>query len=364
MDDGRLYQRIAEKIRQEILTGALKPAERLPAVRAMAASWGCTIGTVQRAYQELAQLGLITVRPGQGTHVVDRPPIRAEAPLRFAALVHRAESFLLETITAGHNLDETERALHLAMDRWRTLQQAPEPGQTLAIRFAGSHDLAIAWLAGLFPEVAPGYSLEISFSGSLSGLIALAEGKADLAGCHLWDQEHQTYNEAFVSRLFPGQRMALLTLAHRRLGLIVAPGNPKNISALPDLARSQVTFINRQTGSGTRVWLDTALQQAGVAVSQVHGYTKEKPTHSAVAQAIAESQADAGLGLEAAARSFGLDFIHLTRERYDLVMTEARFHLEVVQRLAAWLQQPKSRKLLENLSGYETQSTGQIVWIG
>ncbi len=363
MEDVHLYKRISEQVRTEILTGVLKPGSRLPAVRQMASRWGCTIGTVQRAYQELAQQGLVTVRPGQGTHVVDRPPVQGETPLRRAALVHRAEAFLLETLTAGHSLDEVESALRLAMDRWRSLEEAPQPPGQYELRFAGSHDPLVAWLAGLFAEIAPGYSLQIRFCGSLAGLIALAEGKADLAGSHLWDRESQTYNEAFVRRLFPGQSMALVTVAHRRMGLILPPGNPRRIQRLSDLGQPGLRFVNRQPGSGTRVWLDNALLQEGLNSGRIQGYSHEKTTHTAVAQAVAEGQADAGLGLEAAALSFGLDFVPLTSERYDLVLTRRGMQHVAVQRLVSWLQQPGSRILLTRIGGYETHASGEVRWV-
>lgn len=363
MDDSHLYRRISEQVRSEILTGVLKPGSRLPAVRQMAARWGCTIGTVQRAYQELAQQGLVTVRPGQGTHVVDRPPLQGETPLRRAALVHRAEAFLLETLTAGHSLEEVERALRLAMDRWRAIEDVPEAHESHELRFAGSHDPAVAWLAGQFAEIAPGYSLQIRFCGSLAGLIALAEGKADLAGSHLWDHEHQTYNEAFVRRLFPGQSMALITVAHRRMGLVLPPGNPRRIQSLEDLAQPGVRFVNRQPGSGTRVWLDTALLESGLRSEQIDGYTDEKSTHTAVAQAVAEGQAGAGLGLETAALSFGLDFVPLTSERYDLVLPRRSLQHAAVQGLSSWLHRPANRKLIERMGGYETHASGETRFV-
>jgi GntR family transcriptional regulator/MocR family aminotransferase len=97
MKQGPIYLQICESIRQDIETGRLKPADRLPSLRQMTDVWDCTPGTVQRAYQELASQGLVTSRPGQGTHVVAKPPQQNTTPLRKAALLHRAEAFLLET---------------------------------------------------------------------------------------------------------------------------------------------------------------------------------------------------------------------------------------------------------------------------
>lgn len=363
MDESYLYRKIAETIRQEILSGSLKPGDRLPPVREMAARWGCTIGTVQHAYQELARQSLVTSRAGQGTRVAATPPLQGETALRWAALIHRAEAFLLEVLTGGYSLDEVDRAMGHAMDRWRAIELEQPPGDESVLRFAGSHDLVITWLAGHFLEVAPGYSLQLRFSGSLGGLIALAEGQADLAGSHLWDEESDTYNAPFVRRLLPGRRVALVTLAHRRIGLILPEGNPRAVHGLPDLQQPGLRFANRQNGSGTRVWLDAALRAAGLPSEHIQGYTNGLMTHSAVAQAVAEGQADAGIGLHAAALSYGLDFLPLTSDRYDLVIPAPVMELPVVHSLLKWLSTEKTVQLIHSLGGYNVDETGQVVWI-
>jgi molybdate-binding protein/DNA-binding transcriptional regulator YhcF (GntR family) len=367
MDSDHLYQQIAETLRRQILSGELKPGDRLPSVRQAAGQWNCTVGTVQRAYQELAQAGLITSRAGQGTRVVDRPPLQGELPLRRAALIHKAEAFLLETLTAGYQLDEIESALRMAMDRWRSLAQEPTPGHQPAsphtLRFNGSHDLVLTWLAAHFPEIAPGYKLSLQFSGSLGGLIALAEGHADLAGSHLWDVESGEYNAPFVRRLLPGKRLALVTLAHRRAGLILPEGNPLGLQGLPDLLRPGLRFANRNEGSGTRVWLDAQLHALGFDSSSIIGYTQGFATHSAVAQAVAEARADVGLGLQAAALAYGLHFIPLLLDRYDLVIPAPALESPPLQALLDWLRTPAARLEIEKLGGYETGETGSIHWV-
>ena len=364
MDEGHLYRQVAEAIRQEILSGQRQPGDRLPSIRAMAKRWNCTVGTIQHAYRELSEQGLVTSRAGQGTHVVDKPPLVDETPLRRAMLIHRAEAFLLEVLTGGYNLEEVEGAVRQAMDRWRSvvLENAPKDEKTL--RFVGSHDLVLTWLASHFAELAPGYILQLSFSGSLGGLIALAEGKADLAGSHLWDEESDCYNAPFVRRLLPGKRVALITLAHRRLGLILPPRNPLGIRSLADLARPGLRFVNRQSGSGTRVWLDLAMHKAGIQTERIQGYQNEMITHSAVAQTIAEGKADAGIGLEAAAIAHGLDFLFLTHDRYDLVAPAPILESSAMQSLLSWLQDPSTHTIIENLGGYDTHETGQLEWLG
>lgn len=363
MDETFLYRKIADSIRMQILRGELRPGQQLGSVRLMAGQWGCTLGTIQRAYQELVRHGLVTSRPGQGTRVVERLPGRGEAALQKATLIHRAESFLLEVLTAGYMPDEVEDAVRLALDRWRVVEQQTAAPAALTIRFAGSHDLAVTWLAGHFAEIVPGYMLQVGFMGSTGGLTALAENRVDLAGCHLWDEESDTYNVPYLLRLLPGRRLVRVTLAYRRLGLILPAGNPDGVSELIDISRSGLRFINRQAGSGTRVWLDAKLRRLGISPRSIAGYQDERATHSEIARVIAEGDARAGLGLEAAARAFGLDFIPLTRERYDLVMYESFYLLPAMQKLVGWLGS-QGQQAFSGLVGYETGETGLSEIIG
>jgi len=358
-----LYLQIAEATRQKILHQTLQPGDRLPTVREMAVEWNCTIGTVQRAYEELTRQGLVVSRPGQGTHVASARPSEQTVPLQRAALVHRAEAFLLEVLTAGYTPAEVEQAMRLAMDRWRTFRHEATNWPEHTLQFVGSHDPAMAFITANFSNVAPNYVPHLTFTGSLGGLIALAEGEADLAGTHLWDEESDTYNIPFVRRLLPGRRVALLTLAHRHLGLIVAPSNPHAISGVADLTRPGLRFVNRQSGTGTRVWLDAQLRQLGLTPQQISGYDLEMPTHTAVAEAVAEGRADVGLGIEAMALAFGLSFVPLTTERYDLVIPAEGWSRLPIQALAHWLVTDEAKENIMAIGGYEIKETGKIEWL-
>jgi putative molybdopterin biosynthesis protein len=253
--------------------------------------------------------------------------------------------------------------MRLALDQWRALSTQEKPPPLGVLRFAGSHDLALAWLAAHFPEIAPQFTMQLGFCGSLGGLIALAEGNADLAGCHLWDEESDSYNAPFVRRLLPGRRTALLTLAHRRLGLILAAGNPQGIHDLKDLTSPGVKFVNRQSGSGTRVWLDAALHRAGISGKDIWGYEEELITHSDVAATVAGGRAGVGFGLETAARSYGLDFIPLVRERYDLAIPSENIEHPAMGGLISWLSSAAARKTISGFGGYEVEETGEQCWV-
>jgi molybdate-binding protein/DNA-binding transcriptional regulator YhcF (GntR family) len=360
MNDAPLYKRIAEAVQQQILSGSLNVGDRLPSVREMAKEWNCTIGTVQRAYRELARQGILTSRSGQGTIVVDRSHLHGETAMRKAMLIHRAETHLLDMLSAGYSLPEVEMAIRQALDRWRVIKEDERAGSEKQLHFAGSHDLIVTLISELFPKIARGYQLVVRYSG---GLIALAEGKADLAGSHLYDDESDSYNIPFIRRILPGKRVGLITLAHRRIGLIMPEGNPKSIRGIADLPDPDIRFVNRQAGSGTRVWLDVALRKAGISSDRIGGYEDEKMTHSAAAQAVAEDKADVTIGMEASATYYSLDFIPLTRERYELVVLEATMRLEPISHLVEWLHSDQASSLISSIDGYETSETGMLRWV-
>lgn len=363
-----LYQEIAESIRRRIAAGDLKPGDRLPPVREMAQQWNCTPGTVNRAYRELAEEGLISGHRGSGTRVLENTLLANGPDLRWANLVNQAEQYLLESLRSGHTTDQAQSALSVAISRWQVLQQQTpvdtgRPMLERRLRFAGSHDLAVELLAQKLLEAEPNYRLEIDFVGSLGGLIALARGEAGIAGVHLWDAATASYNLPFIRRVLPHHRSALVTLIHRKLGFIVPPGNPQRLEVLNDLTQPEVHWINRQSGSGTRIWLDEQLQQAKIGSGQINGYAREEATHMAVAQAVQSGEATAGLGIQAAALAYGLNFIPLTEEVYQLVVPEAVWDSQVWQSLLAIIRSDRFIAAVNDLGGYNTATTGDVIWV-
>ena len=159
----------------------------------------------------------------------------------------------------------------------------------------------------------PVVNLASAHVGSLGGLAALRRGETHLAGCHLLDAGTGEYNVADVRRYLPDTPVVIVRLVGRTQGLMVAPGNPLDITALDDLLRSDVRFVNRQRGSGTRVLLDYHLGQLGIEPASVPGYGREEYSHLAVAAAVSGGSANAGLGILSAARALGLDFVPLFR---------------------------------------------------
>ncbi|MBN2386101.1 MAG: helix-turn-helix domain-containing protein [Anaerolineales bacterium] len=224
-----------------------------------------------------------------------------------------------------------------------------------ALVFSGSHDLAVELL---IRDLAPHLALLAMPVGSLDGLIALRQDLCHLSGCHLLDANGE-YNLPFVRRFFPDRVVTLVTLAHRQQGLLVAAGNPRGIRGLDDLARPDLTFINRNPGSGTRLWLDRQLQQRGISPSALRGFENAVRTHTECARAVQRGQADLAVGLQAAAHAHGLGFLPLFDERYDLVFPQAG-----VERLTPLLDQLQSsafRRQVAALSGYEATHTGEHI---
>lgn len=380
-----IYLEIAEAIRRLIVSGEIKPGDHLPAIREQAKAWHCTPGTVSRAYALLAEDGLVSGRRGAGTRVTESALHAAPTTWRWAALVNRADRFLLDALSNGHTPAQAEAALALAVGRWQELQgtrvpparreaesrQHPgERGPLQAdqaaenqLRFVGSHDLVIEALPRLLAEHGAEFLLSMEYAGSLGGLMALARDSADLAGIHLWDAATDTYNVPFVQRVLPGRSIVLLTLFHRSLGLIVPAGNPQQVHGLPDLSRPEVAFVNRQAGSGTRVWLDAQLKGLGIAHETIAGYQQAEATHLAVARAVAEQKATAGLGIEAAASSLGLGFVPLTHERYDLVFPEEFWNTTPAQALVGIIRSAEFRAAVVQQGGYDLTAAGQETWI-
>ncbi len=246
----------------------------------------------------------------------------------------------------------TEVTVHL----YRTPQQIAR-----TIVAIGSHDITLDLLAQFIAERAPGYRLSSANVGSLGGLVALRRGEAHLAGSHLLDPETGDYNGRYIDQYLPGRDVALVTLVRREQGLIVPPGNPQAIESLDDLAREDVTFVNRQRGAGTRLLLDYELGQRGIDPARVRGYEREEYTHLAVAAAVASGTASCGLGVRAAARALGLDFVTVGWERYDLVIPREHYESELLKPLLALLHDDEFRAAVAALPGYDVEPMGQVV---
>lgn len=222
----------------------------------------------------------------------------------------------------------------------------------------GSHDVALDLVAGALA----GHDVELVSAnvGSIAGLVALADGGTHLAGTHVLDPATRSYNDAAVRRFGPRDPVALIQLARRTQGLIVARDNPLCVSSIADLARTRARFVNRQRDAGTRLLFDALLADAGLEPSAIVGYDRIEYTHLAVAALVADGSADAGLGILAAARALGCDFIPLADEPYELAIRTSSLEDAKIVALLEVLRDPLVRAQIEMLGGYDCTQAGTV----
>ena len=223
----------------------------------------------------------------------------------------------------------------------------------------GSHDLSLDILDSLLHRHYPGRRLSSAHVGSMGGLIALKRKEAHVAGTHLLDENTGEYNVSYIRQVLAGEKTVLMNLIYRQQGLMVAKGNPKRIGGLLDLLRQDVSFVNRQLGSGTRVLLDYKLKESRLDAAKIAGYDREEFSHTGVAALVAGGAADVGLGILAAARALGLDFVPLLQERYDLAIPLSVYESPRLEPLLAIIRGQEFKAMLEALGGYDTSETGK-----
>ena len=191
--------------------------------------------------------------------------------------------------------------------------------------------------------------------------MALKKGETHLAGSHLLHPESGEYNLAYIEEHIPEVALRVITLVGRTQGLFVARGNPKMIQGLDDLKRSDVSFVNRQRGSGTRLLLDYHLSQHDISPGLVKGYDHEEYTHLAAAAVVSSNRADCSLGIEAASHALDLDFIPLYTERFDLLIPEEFFSSELLQPLLELLEDSRFKKAVSGRPGYDVSQMGDVI---
>ena len=245
---------------------------------------------------------------------------------------------------------ELERAFAVAFD---------DTAQVLTL-FA-SHDDGLSLLRG-FAVAQAQLHLDVRFCGSVDAIAALNTGRCTLAGFHssqqpgLGSHTQHTYQPL----LQPG-RHKLVGFAQRSQGLVLAPGNPLRLQSMGDVVRRRARFVNRAPGSGTRLLCDELLQRDGIAPGELVGYDREEPSHAAVAQAVASGSADAALGIEAAARARGLDFVPLLQEHYYLVCLKEALEEPAIASLRRLLQGEAWQRELAALPGYAPWRSGEVL---
>ncbi|HLH29935.1 MAG TPA: substrate-binding domain-containing protein [Terriglobia bacterium] len=252
------------------------------------------------------------------------------------------------------------------------IQQAGRPGhRTDLVVFAKDQASAKrVVLAGCDPaanllahmvEKISGVEVIPAAASSKLALSWLKEGKVHIAGSHLEDPKTGEFNLPYLRREFPDKDFNVITFARWEEGLVVRPGNPKRLHNIDDLVRKTVRMVNREPGSGSRALLDQLLSKSGIEHNQVQGYDREARGHLAAAYTVVSGDADVCLATRSAAQTFGLDFVPLHSERYDLVLRKKTTSQPLIQTFLDVLQRAALRRKLEVLAGYDTTETGSLV---
>jgi putative molybdopterin biosynthesis protein len=234
---------------------------------------------------------------------------------------------------------------------------AEERGFLLA---AGSDDPSLGILHDLYEAQTQPASFFMTTVGSTGGLAAIRSGVADFATAHLLEPARTGADELAADKVLSSDTV-VIELFYRELGLLVAAGNPRGIKSLRDLTRSNLRIINRQPGSGTRIYLDQELSRARLNVKKISGYDTVVSTHLEVGLGVLRGSADVGLATRTTAQLLGLEFIPLTRERFDMWVRTDRFFTRGIQVLLGIVGSREFRARIDTLGGYDVTESGRII---
>ncbi|MGE3860961.1 MAG: substrate-binding domain-containing protein [Burkholderiaceae bacterium] len=227
------------------------------------------------------------------------------------------------------------------------------------LRIHASHGFAVETLRGFMLNA--GIALDLQYRSSQDALASLAAGTCDIAGFHVPLGDYEAATVRHYMRWLDPQTQQLISVSRRRQGLMVAGSNPKRITALADLLRPEVRFINRQRGSGSRLLFEMMLERQKIDARAIAGIDDCEYTHAAVAAYIASGMADAGFGIETPARQFKLSFIPLAVERYFFVCRRDALTQPLVQRMLQTLSSADYRQAINALPGYDPSTSGALL---
>lgn len=236
-------------------------------------------------------------------------------------------------------------------------KQSAGPGNRILA--AGSNDPVLDLL--ISQNNSEHFSIFSCNIGSTQGLEFLKESKSDIAWCHLFDPESKTYNIPYIASPLADKKIAVVHLFYREIGILVSPDASKKVKKIEDLT-SGVRFMNRQKGSGIRIFLEHNLKKAGIDPSAIEGYQNEVNTHFEIGLSILAGKADAGISTVAISKLMDLPFIPLARESFDMVIGKETFFEKGIQLFIESLQSKKFRKTVESLGDYSFVDSGKILY--
>jgi putative molybdopterin biosynthesis protein len=252
----------------------------------------------------------------------------------------------------------------IELNAQKSLGQAREKSKRVegALLASGSNDPILDILHTYMRNSYPEFYIFTANTGSTDGLKALNKGYTDIAWSHLFDPKTGEYNIPFLPNFVPNIKPVVVNLFCRDLGFLVTAKNPLGIHGFEDLARKEVKFINRQKGAGTRVLLDFNLKRLRIPSSQITGYEKEVYTHLEVGISILSKESDVGIATVAVSKFFGLSFIPITTESFDMILDQSTFFEKGVQAFMEVLNSDGFRKRITKLGNYDFKNSGKILY--
>ncbi|WP_280768693.1 helix-turn-helix transcriptional regulator [Salipaludibacillus daqingensis] len=273
-------------------------------------------------------------------------------------LIKRKE---LNAFKVGNKMRIEEIQLEHYKKRHSTIQkQEIYAPNRKAIRLHGSHDILLEKICQIVNHE-NSLSIQPSFIGSLEGCMSLYREECDIAAVHLYDQARKQYNVPIVEQFFPDDKVTVVHLTERNQGFITKKGNPKKIFLWEDLLREDITFVNRQPGSGTRQLIDQQLKDQNISSSLIDGYENIEWTHYAAANQLMSEQADVTIGIEPIAHILGLSFEPISKESFDLIFKWTDSNKQALTSLLEVLQSDSLKNSVKNLSGYDVSNIGKIM---
>lgn len=240
----------------------------------------------------------------------------------------------------------------------------PGTGATLdggQLLFAGSDDPLFQRTLSLFHAQDNHPTIFFANLGSMGGLRSLRRGLCHIGVCHLLQDDNDEYNFDFADQELD-RSPVFVNFSRREQGLIVARGNPKNITGLSDLVRDDIRIVNRPLGTGTRLLLDCEIARSDISSNQIAGYTDEVARHIDAGLEVLSGRADAAPAIRAAAGLLGLDFLPLRWERFDLLIARDCFFDKGVQKFISLLHEESFRELAVSFEGYDISLCGKMLF--
>jgi excisionase family DNA binding protein len=244
------------------------------------------------------------------------------------------------------------------------LEQARQKSRRIegALLASGSNDPILDMLQTYMKKSYPEFYIFSANTGSTDGLKALNMGYTDIAWSHLYDPKTGEYNIPFLPTYLPNVKPVVVNLFYRDLGFVTLPGNPIRLKGFQDLTKRGVRFINRQKGSGTRLLIDQRLIDFGISSSKIEGYSDEVNTHLEVGLSILGKTANVGIATMAVSKFLSLDFIPITKERFDMIQSQETFFHKGVQALIRLLHSEEFRQKVEKIGGYDLKDSGRVIY--